>query len=60
MKRKLLPLPCSKGLRATVDYWHERLDGRFVIPDRLAVFMVGVLGALIPPLVLYLIAKGGA
>ena len=43
-----LIIPCSKDFREGADRLHEKLDGKIVIPDKLAVFLVGVLSALIP------------
>lgn len=47
MKMKFI-IPCSKDFREGADKLHDRLDGKFVLPDKLAVFLLGAASALIP------------
>lgn len=48
-----------KDLEAGADKLHDFLDGRIVIPEKLAVVLVGIGSAVIPILLLWLIWKGG-
>lgn len=58
MKARIQSL-CRSDIRMGADKLHELLDGRVIIPDWLGVLLVGVGGALLPPLILFLITKGG-
>lgn len=41
-----------EDIRTGADRLHDALDGKIVLPDRLAVFLAGVIGAAVPFLVL--------
>ena len=47
-----------EDVRRGADKLHELLDGRIVILDALGVALVGVLGGVLPPLIIWLLWRG--
>ena len=49
---------CLEDIEQGADKLHDLLDGHIDLPERLAVALVGIGSAVIPPLVVWLIWKG--
>lgn len=49
---------CLEDIERGADKLHDLLDGRIVIPERVAIALVGIGSAVIPPLILWLIWRG--
>lgn len=50
----------AKGdIRRGANKLHAMLDGKIIIPDKVVVALLAVGGAVVPPLAIWLIWKGG-